>query len=218
MKTKICPKCKKEKSVDYFYKDKKTSDSLSYQCKECIKRHSRERRKNNPEKVKEENKEWRKNNPKYGIEWKKKNPEYHREYDQKPDVKKRKKEWYQNHKEEINKRSKKYQKNKSANDPRYRLDGNIATAIWFALKGNKAGRKWETLVGYTLQNLIDRLSVNFQIGMTWNNYGDWHIDHSKPQSLFNYTKPEDQAFRDCWSLANLQPMWAEDNLSKGNKF
>ena len=158
------------------------------------------------------------------IEYRRKNnkrlSEYKTEYNKnhREEIRGKSKEYYKNHKEEINKRSKKYQKNKSANDPRYRLDGNIATAIWFALKGNKAGRKWETLVGYTLQNLIDRLSVNFQIGMTWNNYGDWHIDHSKPQSLFNYTKPEDQAFRDCWSLANLQPMWAEDNLSKGNKF
>ena len=54
--------------------------------------------------------------------------------------------------------------------------------------------------------------------MTWDNYGEWHIDHKKPKSLFDYDSPKDQAFKDCWSLANLQPLWAEDNKNKSNKF
>lgn len=35
MKTKICCNCKKEKSVYYFSKDKKSNDKLSYRCKDC---------------------------------------------------------------------------------------------------------------------------------------------------------------------------------------
>jgi len=54
--------------------------------------------------------------------------------------------------------------------------------------------------------------------MTWLNYGKWHIDHKKPKSLFKYNSYNEQAFKDCWSLANLQPLWAHDNISKSNKF
>jgi len=35
MKTKICRKCKKEKKVDEFYKNKSKKDGLSYYCKKC---------------------------------------------------------------------------------------------------------------------------------------------------------------------------------------
>lgn len=55
--------------------------------------------------------------------------------------------------------------------------------------------------------------------MNWNNYGSyWVIDHKKPKSLFKYYNPEDQAFRDCWCLANLQPLEVKENLNKSNKF
>jgi len=53
--------------------------------------------------------------------------------------------------------------------------------------------------------------------MTWDNYGKWHIDHVIPTSVFNFEKPEDDDFKRCWSLQNLQPLWALDNIKKGNK-
>ena len=207
MKTKVCPKCKKEKSVDCFYKNKTRADGLACWCKECNRKYQ---------------KEWYKDNPKYYRERRKKNPEYQREYQQ---------EWYQKNKEEIKKRSKEWkknnpeyqrewQKNRKANDPKFKLNSNIATAIGKSLRGNKAGKHWESLVGYTLQDLMSRLSVNFQEGMSWEKLlnGEIHIDHKKPKSLFNFKTPEEQAFKDCWSLANLQLLWAEDNLRKNNKF
>jgi len=141
--------------------------------------------------------------------WRKDNREYHREYQKK---------WRKENSEYYRKYVREYEKNRRANNLKYRLNSNIATAIGFALKGNKARHHWETLVGYTIQDLINRLSVNFQEGMSFKNYGEWEVDHIRPKSLFHYTKPEDQAFRDCWCLANLQPLWAIDNRKKGNKF
>ena len=111
-----------------------------------------------------------------------------------------------------------WEKNRKLINPQFRLKSNIATSIWQAIKSNKNNRHWEDLVGYTLEQLTQRLSLNFTNGMTWNNYGKWHIDYKKPQSLFNYEQPEEQAFKDCWSLANLQPLWAYDNIIKSNKF
>ena len=57
--------------------------------------------------------------------------------------------------------------------------------------------------------------------MTWGNHGfgpdKWHIDHIIAQKKFKFTSYEDKAFKDCWALSNLQPLWQPDNLSKGAK-
>lgn len=56
--------------------------------------------------------------------------------------------------------------------------------------------------------------------MNWSNYGKggWDIDHKKPISYFQINSYEDQEFKNCWMLANLQPMWGTDNYSKGNRW
>lgn len=70
------------------------------------------------------------------------------------------------------------------------------------------------LVGYTLVELMEHLESQFTKGMTWDNYGEWHIDHIRPVSDFNFITHNDSEFKECWSLWNLQPLWAFDNLSK----
>jgi hypothetical protein len=47
--------------------------------------------------------------------------------------------------------------------------------------------------------------------------GEWHVDHIKALSTFNYSSPEDEEFKQAWALENLQPLWAEDNFRKGAK-
>ena len=51
--------------------------------------------------------------------------------------------------------------------------------------------------------------------MNWENYGKWHIDHIKPISKFDMTDQEEQ--KKCFHWSNLQPLWAEENISKGDK-
>lgn len=115
-----------------------------------------------------------------------------------------------------NKEQMAFYKRRQRENPMVHLSSNISTAIWASLKGNKGGH-WETLVGYTLNQLKRHLEKQFQTGMTWDNYGEWHIDHKIPQSVFNFSKPEHMDFKRCWALKNLQPMWSLDNLSKHNK-
>lgn len=98
-----------------------------------------------------------------------------------------------------------------------RLSNRIGTAMWESLKKNKHRRPWLSLVDYTLDDLRRHLESKFVDGMTWENMGQWHIDHRRPRSSFSYTKPEDAEFKECWSLANLQPLWAVENLRKGAK-
>lgn len=101
--------------------------------------------------------------------------------------------------------------------PKGCLDDRMKVSIGKALKGQKGGRKWEKLVGYSLAELMQHLERQFTKGMGWHNMGAWHIDHRRPRASFEYHGANDQSFKDCWSLTNLQPMWKTDNLVKGAK-
>lgn len=105
-----------------------------------------------------------------------------------------------------------------AKTPHFRITNTVRHRIWQSLKSKKNGRSWEALVGYTLEELITHLELLFVVGMSWDNYGThWHIDHKHPVSLFEITSSECDGFRQCWSLDNLQPLWKQDNLRKGNR-
>lgn len=82
-----------------------------------------------------------------------------------------------------------------------------------------AGRTWESLVGYTLGDLLRHLERKFLPGMSFDNYGrnGWEVDHIIPRSAFNYNSAEDIDFKRCWALENLQPIWRKDNQRKGAK-
>jgi 5-methylcytosine-specific restriction endonuclease McrA len=90
--------------------------------------------------------------------------------------------------------------------------------IRYSLRGSKAGRHWETLVGYTFLALMCHLESLFQPGMTWENYGEWQVDHIRPIASFTFTSADDPEFRQCWALSNLQPLWATDNHHKGARW
>lgn len=109
-----------------------------------------------------------------------------------------------------------YQRKKNAN-PHWKIRNRMHTAIGQSLRGCKSGRSWEKLVGYTLVELVAHLESKFLPGMTWGNIGKWHIDHKIPRAAFSYTATDDFAFKECWALTNLQPLWALDNFKKGAK-
>lgn len=101
----------------------------------------------------------------------------------------------------------------------YRINQNIGIDIWHALKQNKNGKKWQTLVGYSVEDLKNHLEKSFDDNMKWNNYGSyWSIDHIKPRSLFNFKNHTDKEFKECWALENLQPLEKIANIKKGNKY
>lgn len=101
--------------------------------------------------------------------------------------------------------------------PKGMIDGRMAVAIRKALRGTKAGRAWESLVGYTLADLMRHIERQFERGMSWANMGAWHIDHRLPRAMFEYQSADDEQFKACWALTNLRPMWAGDNLEKRDR-
>ena len=101
-------------------------------------------------------------------------------------------------------------------DPVYRAKDILRRQLWWFCKnrnGNKEGRTHE-LLGYSSKELCEHLESLFKDGMTWNNQGEWHIDHRIPQSHFTSI---DQ-IKECFALENLKPEWGEWNMSKGNRF
>ena len=94
------------------------------------------------------------------------------------------------------------------------ISNRMRVGIWASLKGTKKGRRWQHLVGYSLADLVRHLERQFESGMTWENIGEWHIDHRIPLALFRYETETDADFKAAWALTNLQPLWAEDNMSK----
>jgi len=150
---------------------------------------------NNPEKVKEASKKWAKDNPEKVKESQrnrcKKNPEYH----------------------------KKYMKYRRRTDSKFNLNHRTSGEIYKSLKGNKKYRKWEDLVGYSLNDLIKRLKFTMPKGYSWNDYlqGRLHVDHIIPISAHNFNKPEHSDFKRCWALSNLRLLPAKENLIKHSK-
>lgn len=120
---------------------------------------------------------------------------------------------------EIKARIAEWQKQRRRNDPAYRVHSSMSRLIHLSLKGNKAGRRWETLVGYTRDELMRHLERQFTKRMTWKNMGrdGWHIDHILPRTLFDIRAAGDEEFRACWVLSNLRPLWQVENLSKKDK-
>lgn len=112
-------------------------------------------------------------------------------------------------------KSKRYQR-----DPAYRLECACRARINKAIKGGRGAKSARTvaLIGCSWTELRSHLESLFKPGMTWENYGfeTWHIDHIKPIAKFDLTNPEEQ--RACFHWTNLQPLFASDNLKKGDNY
>ena len=128
-------------------------------------------------------------------------------------------EWREENKEHVNKYKRDYERNRRANDPKYRITARTRTAVYTCLKEANVAKYRSTfnILGYTIEELMTHLEGLFTKGMTWDNYGEWHVDHKLPMGSFTFESTEDAEFKKCWALDNLQPLWALDNLIKGDR-
>jgi len=94
----------------------------------------------------------------------------------------------------------------------FRLKNCLRSRLTAAVAGKSASTM--ELVGCSIDKLKQHLESKFTEGMSWDNYGDWHVDHIKPCASFDLSDPEQQ--RLCFNYKNLQPLWAADNLSKAD--
>ncbi len=187
METKICSKCNLEQNKTEFRKDRTKKDGLRPNCKTCSKQYEENRRLTNPTLTKEKLKKFYENNPE-------KRQEYRKNY-----------------------KSRKHEQRKERrnSDVIFNLLNRVRCRIWKYLTINNITKKNRTLdiVGCTPQELKEHLEKQFSEGMTWENRVEWHIDHIIPLSS---AKKEEELYKLC-HYTNLQPLWAVENMKKGNK-
>ena len=237
---KKCKKCEIEKPLCDFYRNKRRGDGLESRCITSIKKKQAEYRLKNKDKLKEKrekNKEeinekalkyyhdnrderlikmkrYRDNNKekiKDGkVKYRKNNKEKIREYSN---------TYYENNKEKILE----YNRKRNKDNPHI-VGWRSVLKSYFRRLGKKKEGSTIDLLGYSATELKDHLEKQFTDGMSWENYGEWHIDHIRPLSSF----PPDTPPHIVNALSNLQPLWAttreingiiyEGNLNKNGRY
>lgn len=235
---KKCARCGELRNLSEFYKEKSCLDGLRVICKYCACEDRRKYVRENHDKVLESARKTyhktkghrKKRSDAYREREKIKCKEWRLSHADR--VKELNRNYYEKNRDSLIKSSSEWQKKnpekrkvtaqkshkKAISTPKGKLSHNIARVIHMSLtKGSKAGRHWECLTGYTESQLKAHLEKHFLPGMSWKNYGEWHVDHKIPIAVFNFETPEDLDFKRCWSLKNLQPLWAKENTSKQDR-
>tara|TARA_A100001015_G_scaffold288021_1_gene358459 strand:+ start:720 stop:1361 length:642 start_codon:yes stop_codon:yes gene_type:complete len=197
---KHCPTCDTWKKLEDYTNQKSSWDGLCRMCRNCMIEYKRDKRKNDP-KYKETDEKY---NEKYKDSGKK------REMSQKR---------YKEKKEEIIQKCVAYNKKKYNSDSNFKLVCSLRSRINKVLResNTKKSKKTMELTGCTVDELKKHIEKQFKPGMNWSNHSvkGWHIDHIQCCASFDLTKEEEQ--KKCFHYTNLQPLWAEENLSKGAK-
>jgi hypothetical protein len=126
-----------------------------------------------------------------------------------------KREYYLKNKEKIEKYRNKWRNNKFKNDLLFKLSHNTRTIIKqsFRRNGYSKNSKTYNILGCSFEEFKEHLEKQFIKGMSWDNIGEWHLDHIYPISL---AKNEEELLR-LNHYTNFQPLWAKDNIIKSNK-
>jgi hypothetical protein len=160
----------------------------------------------NKDKVKESNNKWRLNNKEKVLEIKK----IYRKNNA-VNIKK----YRDSTKEKAKEYNCIYAKKRREKDPLFKLRMNIRNLIYISIKKqgySKKSKTFETL-GCSYEEFKQHLERQFKKGMSWDNLGQWHLDHIYLVSL---AKDEQELIR-LNHYTNFQPMWAVENITKGNK-
>jgi hypothetical protein len=240
METKVCSKCNLEKGLSNFRKRKNSKDGFRTECKQCSYVVWKNYKDNNDEKIKDrKKKEYIDNREKILLRVKnyreenidfirvKENDRSKKKYQKDPNKYKiyyeknketiltYKKEWSEKNKEKVKVKRSLYHSLRLKNDVIFRLKCIMRSRLLSFLKSRNITKKNKTfdIVGCTPEFLKEHLETQFIDGMSWDNRSEWHIDHIIPLSS---AKTEEELYKLC-HYSNLQPLWAGDNLSKGNK-
>jgi hypothetical protein len=108
-----------------------------------------------------------------------------------------------------------YEKRRRKEDPLFALAGSMRSRLYAVFQQRKTVRPngLGKVLGATLETTKAHIEAQFHPGMSWGNYGQWHVDHIIPLAS---AKTAEELVALCHHT-NLQPLWAEDNLRKGAK-
>lgn len=220
---KVCSKCNVEKEFEAFVKDKSKADGKHPWCKVCKKAHYQVNR----DSVLAQKKQYLETNRDAIREYKAAYYEANKDviiekgkgyYEaNKNTILKRNSAWQKTNKSWVNTWSKQYRAKKIKIDPSHKIKNNIRTRVRRCIIDGRKSASTLELLSCAFDHARAHLEAQFAEGMSWDNYGvnGWHIDHIIPCASFDLTDPEQQ--RQCFHYTNLQPLWAKDNLRKGDR-
>jgi hypothetical protein len=211
---KLCFSCNTTKPYSEFNKQQRAKDALQFRCKSCFSMY----RLSIKDRMREYSAVYRENNKEYLV---KKKAEYREKNKEVLSIRNK----AYNSKESTLKRRSEYHKNRMKTDINYRIGFNLKRYFKSSIDAQiKNSKNLNTCVknirnlDYTANDLRVHIESLFKDGMSWDNYGywTWHIDHIKPLCLFDLT--DEKQLKEAWSLKNLQPLWAKENLQKNKKY
>jgi hypothetical protein len=205
--SKTCKTCKANKPLLDFDFHITCKFGRRSECKDCIAEWHRSHRLANLDTYLERQRKYDEENKEqiaaYHKEWYQENIDKirlaHRLY-----ARSHRKEWLANHKRRMKE------------DPDYNIRCSLRRAFWFCVKGMSNPGHVLELLCCSVEFFRDYMAAKFKQGMTWANHGEWEIDHIRPLSSFNMTIDEDR--KKAWHYTNMQPLWVEENRSKGCKY
>jgi hypothetical protein len=232
---KVCNKCNIEKDFESFRKRNDSIDGYRKNCKECENNYFRQYNLRNKDSKKEYNRNYNILN-KETIKIQK--SKYKQENKEK--IKQRNKKYYESNKEYIKERNKNYyhlnknndipnrkwvnykdsiykkRKDRKNTNSLYKLTASIRTLISNSIRKNSYSKSEKTnkILGCSFEDFKIYIESLFKDNMSWDNYGDWHLDHKTPIS---WAETEEEIY-ELNHYTNFQPLWKYDNLSKGNRY
>lgn len=206
---KVCFNCNEEKPESEFYKNKRSKGGLHNQCKDCVKAKVNSYYEENKEYINNKKREWNDRNKDRIKQWK---DWYYQE--NRESILDNKKRYYQENKDKLRVYKRDWKREKYKNDPEFRMREFMRDCLRRVLKVG-TGESSAKVLGYDRKQLMQRIECQFQPGMSWENHGEWEIDHRLSIDYFR-KKGEDRPHI-INALSNLQPLWKDENASKTNK-
>jgi len=196
---KICSKCKVKKPLSEFHKRTARSCGVASCCKICRKEKEKERYQKNREKIIEQKRVY--------------NDENRAKINARQDIyNKKNKKLRAKYFQENKKKQAEYKRNKLKNDPIFNMSDRVRRRINYAFSASGYPKKSKTreLLGCSFKELCAHLEKQFQPGMSWENRGEWEIDHIIPYAS---AKTKEDVVELSY-YKNLQPLFKAENRKK----
>lgn len=212
----VCRICLEQKPVGMFYPSARRKSGREGQCKSCkiaLNSKSQAGAKSKARRALAHKKRWVESE-----EYRQARVKAANEYSSRPDVKAR---YAQRSKArrladpEHTRRLAKQQYERQKLNPVFLLAARIRSGVRKAIAGGQRTNKTFEMLGYSPLDLVRHMELQFVNGMSWENFGRWHIDHIVPLA---HLRPSSEAeIAAAWALSNLRPLWSEENMKKHAK-
>lgn len=197
MENKVCKKCGVEKPLIEFAKSKQCRGGYQGRCKRCASLDTQKWQSENIPKVRANQKRYDERNP--------------------DKVRERKERHDKKYPEQLKARRKRYNDKRLKEDPvyRYLMEIRKKTREYAFKNYNHTGNEFFKVIGISIDGFKEYIQGKFKDGMNWDNHGidGWHFDHIIPISNAKTIEEVEKLSH----YTNLQPLWKEENESKGNK-